>query len=522
MSLRLFRSTARVSAMTGLSRITGLGRDIAFAQLLGGGMFADAFFVAFRIPNFFRRIFAEGAFSSAFVPVYSEFETEGGYLRAKIFLELILGRLSLILLIVTVAGVLGAPILVNILAPGFQNDPYKFQTTVTALRYTFPYLFFISLVAMAGGILNTRDRFSIPAITPALLNVCLVLSIIFFVPIFENPTIALSIGVLIAGFIQLGFQLPFLRMEGRLPLPRIRANLEKDKVAQEGAKKVWNLMLPALFGVSVAQLNVLINTILASFLVTGSVSWLYYSDRLMEFPLGVFGVALATVTLPALASHHNKQASREFSETLDWSLRLACFIAIPASVGLGILAQPLIMVFFQYGEFNALDTTMAARSLVAFSYGLFAFILIKVLAPGFFAIKDTKTPVKAGVIAVVVNIVFSLALIQPLQHVGLALSTSIAGYANAILLFFWLRKRAIYVPMRGWLTYLCRIMLAVLVMGFILEYFGNHLTNWNELNMLWRVVSIIQWITIGTAIYLLMLYFTGVRFWELMRKPAGY
>ncbi len=521
MSLKLFQFTMRVSAMTGLSRITGLGRDIAFAQLLGGGMFADAFFIAFRIPNFFRRIFAEGAFSSAFVPVYSEFETKGGDVKAKLFLELVLGRLSLILLAVTVTGVLGAPILVNILAPGFQNDPYKFQTTVTALRYTFPYLFFISLVAMAGGILNTRDRFSIPAITPALLNGCLILSVVFFIPIFENPTVALSVGVLIAGFIQLGFQLPFLHMERRLPLPRIRANLEKDKAPQDGVKKVFTLMLPALFGVSVAQLNLLINTVLASFLVTGSVSWLYYSDRLMEFPLGVFGVALATVTLPALAGHHNKKAFREFSETVDWSLRLACFIAIPASVGLGILAEPLIMVFFQYGEFNVLDTVMTARSLVAFSYGLFALILVKVLAPGFFAVKDTKTPVKAGAIAVIVNIVFSLALIQPFQHVGLALSTSIAAYINAILLFWWLRRRGIYMPKKGWLAYLGRIVLAVLVMGIVLEYFGNHLTNWNEFNTFWRIASIIQWIVIGAGIYLLVLFLTGLRFWKLIRKPTG-
>ena len=504
--------------MTGLSRLSGLLRDIGFAQFLGSGLFADAFFVAFRIPNFFRRIFAEGAFSAAFVPVYSEFEIHGGAYQAKAFLNLILGRLCLTLFIVTILGVIGAPVLVSILAPGFQAEPEKFQATVAALRFTFPYLFFISLVAMAGGILNTRGRFSVPAITPMLLNICLIAAIFLLVPIFQNPAIALGVGVLIAGVVQLGFQLPFLHVEKRLPMPKIRIRTRDEEAGREGVHKVFRLMLPSLFGVSVAQLNLLINTVLASFLITGSVSWLYYSDRLMELPLGIVGVALGTVILPALSEQHSKERTHEFSRTLDWALRVVCLISLPASVGLIVLSEPLMITIFQYGEFSAFDSEMSARSLVAFSIGLLGFMSVRILAPGFFARQDTKTPVTAGVIAVAANIFFSLLLIRPLGHIGLAYATSISGFVNAGLLFWWLRKREIYNPGNGWLGYLIRIILGTVLMGFILNFFVDDPGVWLEMGAVSRLALMCQWVLLGSLVFYLSIYLMGINVWQMLRR----
>jgi putative peptidoglycan lipid II flippase len=506
--------------MTGLSRVTGLVRDIALAQVLGSGLLADAFFVAFRIPNFFRRIFAEGAFSVAFVPVYSEYEAQGGEVPAKAFLDLMFGRLCLILFAVTVLGVIGAPVLVMVLAPGFQSEPEKFQSTIDALRFTFPYLFFISLVAMAGGILNTRDRFSVPALTPVLLNVCLIGAIFLLVPRYENAAVALGLGVLIAGVVQFGFQLPFLRLERRMPVPRIRPRNSEDQSGLEGVRKVYRLMLPAIFGSSVAQLNLLINTMLASTLVTGSVSWLYYSDRLMEFPLGIFGIALGTVILPTLSAQHANGSPAEFSRTLEWALRLACLISVPASVALAVLAEPLMIVLFQYGEFSPRDAEMAGRSLVAFAVGLLALVWVKVLAPGFFARQDTKTPVKAGAIAVVVNIVFSLLLFQPLGHVGLAYAMSIAAFVNAGLLYRWLRADRVYRPERGWSVYIFRVVLAATVMGLVLGFFAGDSKNWLDAGTLHRVGFLAQWVLLGGAIYFSCLYAMGIRFHQFLRRPV--
>jgi putative peptidoglycan lipid II flippase len=499
----------------------GLARDIAFAQVLGSGLFADAFFIAFRIPNFFRRIFAEGAFSGAFVPVYSQFETEGGEARAKAFLDLIFGRLCLMLFAVTVLGVIGAPVLVMVLAPGFQSEPEKFQSTIDALRFTFPYLFFISLVAMAGGILNTRNRFSVPAVTPLLLNVCLIGTIFLLVPRYENPAVALGLGVLIAGVVQFGFQLPFLRLERRLPMPRIRPRNAEDQLGIEGVRKVYRLMLPAIFGSSVAQLNLLINTMLASTLVTGSVSWLYYSDRLMEFPLGIFGIALATAILPTLSTQHANGSSAEFSRTLEWALRLACVISVPASVALVVLAEPMMIVLFQYGEFSPLDAKMAGRSLVAFAVGLPALISVKVLAPGFFARQNTKTPVKAGVIAVVVNIVFSLLLIWRLEHAGLAYAMSIAAFVNAGLLYRWLRADRVYRPESGWPAYFFRVVLAGALMGLVLGVFAGDSKMWLDIGVFRRVGLLAQWVLLGGAIYFASLYAMGIRFHQFIRRPVN-
>ena len=332
---------------------------------------------------------------------------------------------------------------------------------------------------------------------------------------------ALGIGVLIAGFVQLGFQLPFLRLEGRMPMPRFRLRNSEDQSGIEGVRKVYRLMLPAIFGVSVAQFNLLINTILASFLVTGSVSWLYYSDRLMEFPLGIFGIALATAILPTLSTQYASGSSAEFSRTLDWALRLACLVSAPASVALAVLAEPLMIVLFQYGEFSPRDAEMAGRSLVAFAVGLLALVWVKVLAPGFYARQNTKTPVKAGVIAVGVNIVFSLLLIWSLGHAGLAYAMSIAAFVNAGLLYRYLLVDRVYRPERGWATYLLRVLIAATAMGLVLGFFVEDSKHRIEAWVLRRVGVLTQWLLLGGAIYFCSLYAMGIRFHQFLRRPVN-
>jgi len=378
MSKALLKSTGIVSAMTSLSRISGFVRDMVYAQMFGAGTGTDAFFVAFRIPNFLRRLFAEGAFSQAFVPVFSEYQTQRSRAELQELVDQVAGTLGAILFVISAIGVLAAPVLILLFAPGFTADAGKYELTVAMLRITFPYLLFISLTAFAGSVLNSCGKFSIPAITPVLLNLTMIAAALWLAPRMERPVVGLAWGVFIAGIIQLGFQVPFLRQVKLLPRPRWGW-------ASQGVQQVLKLMLPAIFGSSVAQVNLLIDTLLASFLVSGSVSWLYYSDRLVEFPLGIFGVALGTVILPKLSRQHASAETDGFSHTLDWALRWALLIGIPATVALIILSGPILSALFQYGQFDAHDVAMSTRSLMAFSLGLVAFMLIKVLAPGFYA-----------------------------------------------------------------------------------------------------------------------------------------
>ncbi len=496
--------------MTLLSRVTGLVRDIAFAQFLGSGLMADAFFVAFRIPNFLRRIFGEGAFAVAFVPVYSEYETRYPPHQARAFLELMAGRLSVILLVLTVVGVAGAPVVVMAFAPGFLEDPAKYDATVSTLRLTFPYLFFISLVAMAGGILNTRDRLVVPAATPVLLNLCLIGAVWLLVPRMANAAVALGLGVLLAGAVQLAFQLPFLHICNRLPRPRLKAHGSNDEVGAQGVQQVFRLMLPAIFGMSIAQINLLINTLLASFLVTGSVSWLYYSDRLMEFPLGVFGIALATAILPTLSAQYTRAAEGAFADTLDWALRLVFLVTVPAAA-LAVLATPFMAVLFERGEFSPNDALMAARSLAAFALGLVPFALVKVLAPGFYARQDTKTPVRAGVVAMGVNALVAVALVFSLAHVGLALATSVAGVVNAALLYRYLVRDTGFTPSAGWGGFLARITLATLAMAVLLWYGRSEPQSWFDIPEFERVGRLAGLVLAGGGVYLAALYLLGIR-----------
>ena len=511
MSKKLLKSTAVVSAMTLISRFSGLIRDVVMANILGPSALADAFFVAFRIPNFLRRIFGEGAFSQAFVPVFSEL-TEQNTLEAKQFVNVSAGVLGAVTLALTILGMIFAPAIVSVFAPGFVDEPQKFNVTVDALRIMFPYLFCISLIAMSAGVLNTLNRFAVPAITPVLLNVCLIVAMWVLVPLVDNAARALAIGVLVAGFIQLAFQVPALLREGYLPKPV----LDWENSAM---RKMFRLMLPAIFSVSVAQVNMLVNTFLASFLVTGSVSWLYFSDRLMEFPVGVFGVALATVVLPNLSKEHTSGTAKSFSAMMDWALRWVIVIAVPATFALYILAAPLLTTIFQYNAFSTTDVIQSAVALEAFAVGVCGFILVKVLAPGFFARQDTKTPMQIGVIAVIVNVILSVILVRTMAHAGLALAISIAAWVNAILLLLVLLSRKIYQPQRGWWWFMLRIAVAVAIMCGCLIVLNEANAVWFQKNLAQRVISMFILVAAGAGSYFLSLVILGIRPRQLLLAP---
>ncbi len=519
MSQKLLKSTAVTGGMTLISRITGLARDMIFAGLIGAGAgaAADAFYVAFRIPNFLRRIFGEGAFSQAFVPVFSEYRTRDDGPRTRAFLDHMAGTLGAILLVITVIGILAAPFLVAILAPGFLAHAEKYDLTVNMLRIVFPYLFFVSFVAMAAGVLNTYGSFAAPAFTPVLLNLSLIAAALWLTPHLDPPVVALAWGVFIAGVAQLAFQAPFLKRLDLMPRPRMAWRQPDD-----GVRRVFKLMLPAIFGVSVSQVNLLINTLLASFLVTGSVSWLYYADRLMEFPLGIFGIALATVILPSLSRRHARNSHEEFSHLLDWALRWVLLVSVPASVGLVLLAGPLLATMFYFGAFTADDVRQSAAALMAFSVGLTAFILIKVLAPGFYARQDTATPMRFGVYSMIVNIVMSLMLVYWWKHVGLAAAISIAALVNAGLLYRRLREEGVYRPQPGWAGLIARTAVATALMGLLVYFGAGSLDSWLSMPIPQRVARLSFWVGAGIVSYLVLILALGVRPAQLhLKRPGG-
>ncbi len=502
--MTLLRSTAVVSGMTSVSRVLGFIRDVVIASIIGASGGADAFFVAFKIPNFLRRLFAEGAFSQAFVPVLSEYKNQRDHEAVQALVDRTTGTLGAVLFGVSLFAVIAAPLLVMIFAPGFIQTTDRFELTVALLRITFPYLLFISLTALAGGVLNSYGRFAVPALTPVFLNLSLIAAAIFLAPMLEQPALALAWGVFLGGLIQLGFQLPFLYRLGLLPRPRFG-------LADAGVRRILKLMGPAIFGVSVSQVNLLLDTLIASFLVTGSVSWLYYSDRLVEFPLGVFSIALATVILPGLSQEHARGSSREFSCMLDWALRWVVLIATPAALALVLLAGPILTTLFQYGAFQGHDVEMASRSLMAYALGLLGFSFIKVLAPGFYARQDTRTPVRIGVIAMLTNMILNLLLVFPLAHAGLALATSLAAFVNAGLLLRILRQKGIYRPRPGWGLLLLRVSLAVLAMGTVLYWGPKGMEVWLGRDALTRGLWLGVWIGAGGGIYLLCLPLFGLR-----------
>lgn len=490
--------------MTAISRVFGLIRDIVIALLFGAGAGADAFFVAFKIPNYLRRLFAEGGFSQAFVPVLSEYKSRHDREEVQILINNVTGTLGLVLFGVTAIGVIAAPVLIMIFAPGFIGHPEKFDLAAGMLRLTFPYLFFISLTALAGGILNTWGRFGVPAFTPVLLNISLILCALYLSPRLEEPITALAWGVFIAGIVQLLFQLPFLLRLKLLPLPRPNRH-------NEGVKRIIRLMIPTLFAVSVSQINLMIDLFIASFLQTGSISWLYYSDRLMEFPLGVFGVALATVILPDLSRLFAEGAMEKFSHMLDWALRWTLLISVPAALGLIVLAGPMLTTIFQYGEFAQRDVAMATRSLVAYAFGLSGFILVKIFASGYFSRQDTKTPVKVAVIAMFSNIVLNLLLVFPLAHAGLALATSIAAYINAGLLFYYIHKREAYRIQPGWRKFLLQLLVACTAMVAVLWFAVPAVETWLQWNVYSRTSQLLLWILAGMLTYVTSLWLCGLK-----------
>lgn len=514
---KLLKSTAVTGGMTFISRITGLIRDMVFAGLIGagGGVAADAFYVAFRIPNFLRRIFGEGAFSQAFVPVFTDYKTKRSAEETRAFVDQMTGVLGVILFIVTLVGVLAAPVLIWVLAPGFLQDADKYDLTVKMLRITFPYIFFISLVSLAAGVLNSYGRFGAAAFTPVLLNLSLIAAALWLAPHMVNPVVGLAWGVFIAGVLQLAFQLPFLRALRMLPRPRLALRARHD-----GVRRVFTLMLPAVFGVSIAQINLLVNTLLASFLVTGSVSWLYYSDRLMEFPLGVFGIALATVILPQLARSHSQASHSEFSHLLDWGLRWVFIISLPASVALVVLAAPLLTTLFHHGAFTERDVVMSAQALMAFAIGLLGFVLVKILAPGFYARHDTKTPMRIGVVSMGVNIALSLLLVWPFAHVGLAIAVSMAAIVNAALLFHRLRRDGVYQPLPGWGKFLTRTAVASAIMGGVVFWGAGEVSAWITAGTSERIWQLSLWVIAGIVIYVLALLAVGIRPRELLLRPT--
>jgi putative peptidoglycan lipid II flippase len=495
---------SKVGSGTLASRVLGFVRDVVIARTFGASVGADAFFVAFRIPNFLRRLFAEGAFSQAFVPVLSEYREQRSHAEVRELAAHVAGALGGTLALVTLAGVAAAPVLALVFAPGFVDEPYKFGLTVEMVRITFPYIAFVSLASFAAGVLNTYGRFGAPAFTPVLLNVCLIGAALVVAPRLDEPIVALAWGVLAAGVVQLAFLVPFVARLRLLAWPRW-------SLRHAGVRRILRLMAPAVFGASVAQVNLLVDTLIASFLVTGSISWLYYSDRMVEFPLGVLGVALGTVILPGLSGDHAKGSRRDFSRTLDWALRWVVVIALPAAVGLAALAGPILATLFAYGEFGGHDVEMARRSLVAYSGGLLGFIAVKVLAPGYFARQDTRTPVRVGLVAMGVNVVLNLALVLPLAHAGLALATSIAAFVNAALLYRGLRADGIHAPEPGWGALLARVALANAVLALALLLGHGDLADWLAAEASLRATRLAGLVGGGAVLYALVLLASGLR-----------
>lgn len=510
MSKTLVKSTGVVSGLTLVSRIFGFSRDMVIAQFFGATAAFDAFLVAFKIPNFMRRLFAEGSFSQAFVPVLSEYQKQKSPDEIKNFVSAMAGTLGFVLLGVTIVGMVFSPVIVRVFAAGFATDDPRYALAVTMLRITFPYLMLISLTAFSGAILNTYSRFWVAAITPIFLSICMISAAAWISPQFHTPIIVLAWAVSIAGMVQLLFQWPFLKKLGVLTKPRIDF---KDP----GVRKVLKLMVPALFGVSVSQLNLLVDTLFASFLIVGSVSWLYYSDRLLELPLGVFGVAIATVILPHLSRHHATQSNEDFSLTIDWALRCVLLVSLPATIVLGVLAGPLLSTLFQHGHlFDARAVEMAQKSLMMFALGVTPFMLVKILTSGFYAKQDMRTPVRIGILAMISNMVFNVILIWPLAHAGIALSTTLAAFVNTAFLFYFLCKKKIYTRNVGWGFFSARILIANAILGVWLWFGAGDLQTWVTSPWTWRTSHLFLLLISGAAIYFAALWLTGLRVRDLL------
>lgn len=500
----LLKSTSLVSIMTFVSRMMGFARDMVLAYFFGTQPGMDAFLVAFRIPNFMRRLFAEGAFSQAFVPVLAEYQKTRSTDEVRHFLARIAGSMGLVLTLVTFIGIIAAPVIVYLFAPGFGEDSQRTMLATEMLRLTFPYLMFVSLTAMCGAMLNTYGYFGVPAFTPVLLNICMILAALYLSPHLSMPIVGLAWAVFAAGIAQFLFQLPFLHQRGLLVKPKVG-------FSDPGVRRVLKLMVPALFGVSIAQLNLMVDSIFASYLHEGSVSWLYFTDRLTDFPLGVFGVAIATVILPHLSRRHAEHHTPHFSRALDWGLRLLLLIGVPAALGLAIFSMPLITTAFAYGKFSANDILQTQKSLITLSLGVPAFMMVKVLASGFYAKQNIKTPVKVGALAMLVNSILCACFILPLAHAGLTLASSIAGYLNCGLLLTLLIRRDIFHPEKGWGRFLSQLFIANGFMSIYLWFMIKDPTFWLSKPLSLRAGLILAHVFTAMVIYLLGLRLCGLK-----------
>jgi putative peptidoglycan lipid II flippase len=510
LSGRIFKSTAVVGISTLISRITGLARDIVYSMMIPVGLL-DAFLVAFKIPNFLRRLFAEGAFSQSFVPVISEYKVKRPHDDVRELVDGVAGTLGTILFFVTVIGVIAAPLIILAFAPGWHDEQAKFSLAVDMLRWTFPYLFFVSLTALFSGVLNSYGKFIVPAITQVIMNVVMIVFAVWIAPHTASPGVTLAMGVFVSGLLQLGFQLPAVIELKLFRLPRWRP-------AAEGVRRIGRLMLPGIFGSSMAQVSLLLDTQIASFLVSGSIAWLYLADRIMEFPLGVFSIALATVILPGLSRHHAEASPERFTATLDWALRIVIVLVSPASVAMLVFAGPLTATIFGYGEFTPDNVQMATYALMAYSWGLLGFSLVKVLAPGYFARQDTKTPVRVGLIALGVNMALNLALVLPAKfmgfpvpHVLLATSTCVSAAVNTVLLWRGLVKQGVYKPQPGWGVLVTRVLFANAVMAALLLWLGGDLASWLAYAPLERATRLAAFIAMAAAVYFAALWLSGMR-----------
>ena len=516
--MNLLRALATISSMTLLSRILGFLRDFVIARAFGAGLATDAFFVAFKLPNLLRRMFAEGAFAQAFVPILGEYKNKRGNTETRRLVDHVASLLLLILFGVTVIGIIAAPALVWISAPGFAAEPDKFQLTVSLTRITFPYILFMSLVALAGGILNTWSRFAIPAFTPVLLNVSFIGMALLAAPYFDPPVLVLGWAVFLGGLLQLGLQIPALRRIAMLP--RISLNW-RAAWEDPGVRRILKLMGPALIGVSVSQISLIINTIFASFLDSGSVSWLYYADRLMEFPSGMLGVALGTILLPSLSKYHAGDNHGEYSKLLDWGLRLTLLLAAPAALGLALLAVPLIATLFYHGAFGPSDVQHTRSALVAYSVGLTGLILVKVLAPGFYARQNIRTPVKIALVSLAATQAMNgLFIYLGLAHAGLALSIGLAACLNAALLYQGLRQQGVYHPQAGWPAFLLKLVVAMVVMGLVLWFGAGADADWLAAGMGRRILHLGALVVLGAGAYFATLWLLGFRLGDFRRRAA--
>ncbi|WP_367155313.1 murein biosynthesis integral membrane protein MurJ [Methylomonas sp. HYX-M1] len=513
MSKQLYRSTATVSSMSLLSRILGFVRDMLIANIFGVSAATDAFFAAFKIPNLLRRLYTEGAYSHALIPLLAEQQQKADSLSQKRFIDNAAGTLTALLLLLTLVGMLAAPALVTLLAPGFLNADGEFDLAVQLLRISFPYLFFISLTGLAGALLNAKGRFALPAITPVVLNICLIAAALWLAPLCREPVTALAWGIVIAGVLQLALQLPALHALNLLP--RLRWGASDPEV-----RRLLHLMLPAIFGISVTQLNQIFGTLVASCLETGSVSWLYYSERLVEFPQGILGVAVATVILPSLSNNHAAEDPVAFSASLDWGLKIVLLVGVPATLGLVLLADPLLSTLFEYREFDRHDVLMASESLIAFAFGLLAFTLIKVFIPGFTSRLDTRSPVRFGLYSIIGNAVLSVMLAWPFAHAGIAWAATLAAYLNAGLLFFTLYRQGVYRPRPGWQSFGLRIAFASTAMALFLMYFVK-LPVWHDWSAAQRALHLSGTVGIAMGVYAAALWLGGIRPQHLQADGAG-